>query len=59
MGQTYNPLMARGRGRFAIERIPYVIDQALPILQHVPAHHFGRGQRSGRRSSPIRTSRVC
>ena len=33
MGQTYNPLMARGRGRFAIDRIPYVIDQALPILQ--------------------------
>jgi acetolactate synthase-1/2/3 large subunit len=25
--------MARGRGRFAIDRIPYVIEQALPILQ--------------------------
>jgi len=34
MGQTYNPVMARGRGRFAIDRIPYVIDQALPILQN-------------------------
>jgi acetolactate synthase-1/2/3 large subunit len=33
MGQTYNPRMARGRGRFAIDRIPYVIEQALPILQ--------------------------
>jgi acetolactate synthase-1/2/3 large subunit len=33
MGQTYNPRMARGRGRFAIERIPYVIEQALPILK--------------------------
>lgn len=32
MGQTYNPRMARGRGRFAIERIPYVVDQALPVL---------------------------
>jgi acetolactate synthase-1/2/3 large subunit len=34
MGQTYNPVMARGRGRFAIDRIPYVIDQARPILQN-------------------------
>src|ERR1700712_1162650 len=25
MGQTYNPRMARGKGRFAIDRIPYVI----------------------------------
>jgi len=33
MGQTYNPKMARGRGRFAIDRIPYVIEQALPILK--------------------------
>ncbi|HVV41005.1 MAG TPA: acetolactate synthase large subunit [Nitrobacter sp.] len=33
MGQTYNPKMARGRGRFFIERIPYVIEQALPILK--------------------------
>jgi acetolactate synthase-1/2/3 large subunit len=33
MGQTYNPRMARGRGRFAIDRIPYVIESALPILK--------------------------
>jgi len=33
MGQTYNPRMARGRSRFWIERIPYVVDQALPILK--------------------------
>lgn len=33
MGQTYNPRMARGQGRYAIERIPYVIEQALPILK--------------------------
>jgi acetolactate synthase-1/2/3 large subunit len=33
MGQTYNPRMARGRGRFSVERIPYVIEQALPILK--------------------------
>ena len=33
MGQTYNPKMARGRGRFSIDRIPYVIEQALPILK--------------------------
>ena len=33
MGQTYNPRMARGRGKFHIERIPYVIEQALPILK--------------------------
>jgi acetolactate synthase-1/2/3 large subunit len=33
MGQTYNPRMARGRGRFSIDRIPYVIEAALPILK--------------------------
>jgi acetolactate synthase-1/2/3 large subunit len=33
MGQTYHPKMARGRGRFSIDRIPYVIEQALPILK--------------------------
>lgn len=33
MGQTYNPRMARGAGRFAIDRIPYVIELALPILK--------------------------
>ncbi|KIZ42548.1 MULTISPECIES: acetolactate synthase large subunit [Rhodopseudomonas] len=33
MGQTYNPKMARGSGRFAIDRIPYVIEAALPILK--------------------------
>src|SRR6185503_15787532 len=33
MGQTYHPRMARGRGRFSINRIPYVIEQALPILK--------------------------
>src|SRR5437879_4774588 len=33
MGQTYNPRMARGRGRFSIDRIPYVVEQALPILK--------------------------
>jgi acetolactate synthase-1/2/3 large subunit len=38
MGQTYNPKMARGAGRFAIDRIPYVIEQALPILK--PFRHI-------------------
>jgi acetolactate synthase I/II/III large subunit len=33
LGQTYNPRMARGRGRFFIERLPYVIELALPILK--------------------------
>ncbi|MDB5656960.1 MAG: hypothetical protein JWQ94_4573 [Tardiphaga sp.] len=33
MGQTYTPKMARGAGRFAIDRIPYVIELALPILK--------------------------
>src|ERR1700751_2740891 len=33
MGQTYHPRMARGRNRFSINRIPYVIEQALPILK--------------------------
>src|SRR5437899_10825011 len=33
MGQTYNPRMARVRGRIWLDRIPYVIEQALPILQ--------------------------
>ena len=34
MGQTYHPRMARGAGRFSIDRIPYVIEQALPILKN-------------------------
>src|SRR5579872_3460200 len=34
MGQTYHPRMARGRSRFSIDRIPYVIEQALPILKN-------------------------
>ncbi|MFT3938536.1 acetolactate synthase large subunit [Rhodopseudomonas sp. BR0C11] len=33
MGQTYNARMARGQGRYWIERIPYVVDAALPILK--------------------------
>src|SRR3977135_1009029 len=33
MGQTYHPRMARGRGRFSIDRIPYVIEAALPVLK--------------------------
>jgi acetolactate synthase I/II/III large subunit len=33
MGQTYHPRMARGQGRFSIDRIPYVVEQALPILK--------------------------
>ncbi|RIK98889.1 MAG: acetolactate synthase large subunit [Proteobacteria bacterium] len=33
MAQTYNPRMARGQGRFYLERIPYVIAQALPALE--------------------------
>src|SRR3981081_3557048 len=27
MGQTYNPRLARGQSRFAVDRIPYVIEQ--------------------------------
>src|ERR1700759_3035600 len=34
MGQTYHPRMARGRGRFSIDRIPYVIESALPIMKN-------------------------
>src|SRR6202051_1579933 len=33
MGQTYHPRMARGRGRFSIDRIPYAIETALPLLK--------------------------
>jgi acetolactate synthase-1/2/3 large subunit len=33
MAQTYNARMARGRGRFFIDRIPYVVEQALPVLK--------------------------
>ena len=33
LAQTYNPRMARGRGRTFIERIPYPVDQALPVLK--------------------------
>src|ERR1700750_1096181 len=32
MGPTFRPKMARGRGRFSIDRIHYVIEQALPML---------------------------
>jgi acetolactate synthase-1/2/3 large subunit len=57
MGQTYNPRMARGRGRFSIDRIPYVIEQALPILKNF--RHIVLSRPMIRwRSSPIRTSRV-
>ncbi|MCA6120110.1 acetolactate synthase large subunit [Bradyrhizobium sp. WSM 1738] len=33
MAPTFHPRMARGRGRFSIDRIPYVIDQALLLLK--------------------------
>lgn len=33
MGETYNARMARGRGRFFVERIPYPIEQALRVLK--------------------------
>src|ERR1700723_1692143 len=33
MGQTYHPRMARGRGRFSIDRFPYVIEKAVPGLK--------------------------
>ena len=33
MAPTYNARMARGRGRFSIDRIPYVVEQALRVLQ--------------------------
>src|ERR1700723_75101 len=33
MGQTYHPRMARGRGPVSIDRIPYVIETALPLLK--------------------------
>ena len=34
MGQTYNPRMARGRGRFSIDRVPYVIELAQAALKN-------------------------
>jgi acetolactate synthase-1/2/3 large subunit len=33
MGETFNARMARGRGRFFVERIPYLIEQALYVLK--------------------------
>ncbi|HWW48540.1 MAG TPA: acetolactate synthase large subunit [Xanthobacteraceae bacterium] len=33
MAQTFNPRMARGQGRFFVERIPYVVNNALPALK--------------------------
>ena len=33
MTPTSNPRVARGRGRFSIDRIPYVIEHAMPILK--------------------------
>ena len=46
MGPTSNPRMARGRGRFSIDRIPYVIEQAHAVLKDFQEHRAGRGQRS-------------
>ena len=34
LSQTYNPRMARGRGRFFVERITYVVEAALPVLKN-------------------------
>lgn len=34
LSQTYNPRMARGRSRFFVERIPYVVEAALPVLKN-------------------------
>jgi acetolactate synthase-1/2/3 large subunit len=33
MGPLASPRMARGRGRFSIERVPYVVEQALAALK--------------------------
>ena len=33
MGPLASPKMARGRGRFSIDRVPYVIEQALAVLK--------------------------
>jgi acetolactate synthase I/II/III large subunit len=33
MTPTSNPRVARGRDRFSVDRIPYVIEQAIPILK--------------------------
>jgi acetolactate synthase-1/2/3 large subunit len=33
MGQTYNPRMARGKGRFSIDRIPYVIEWRFSLIR--------------------------
>lgn len=33
LSQTFNPRMARGRGRFFVERIPYIVEAALPVLK--------------------------
>ncbi|WP_425906928.1 acetolactate synthase large subunit [Nitrobacter sp. TKz-YC02] len=33
MGETFNARMARGRGRFFVDRIPYPIEQALHVLK--------------------------
>ncbi len=34
LAQTYNPRMARGQGRFFVERVPYVVELALPTLKN-------------------------
>ncbi|MFC0239824.1 acetolactate synthase large subunit [Rhodopseudomonas telluris] len=38
MAQTYNARMARGQGRYWVERVPYVVEAALPILK--PFRHI-------------------
>ena len=58
MGQTYNPRMARGRGRFSIDRIPYVVEQALPVLKAFKNIILVEATIPSR-SSRIRTSRAC
>ena len=47
------------RGRVSVERIPYVVDQALEGAGRAASIHPGRRRRCRWRSSPIPTSRAC
>ena len=59
IAQGSNARTQRGRGRVSVERIPYVVDQALKVLAGLKHVDPGRRRRCRSRFSPIPTSRAC
>ena len=47
IAQGSNARTQRGRGRVSVDRIPYVVDQALKVLAGLQARHPGRREDAG------------